>query len=200
MSQVVNSTSVTFLCSVSNCKVMQREWKMFSLFRSVDVLKGAVLLAKVDVIFISCKWDVTTFSRGKLERRDTKTSPTRGEVFGENWLAFLGDVDARISALNGRLQRVVIEVRSAGMEFLLAALFRALCACDIDFIRALGGFGEDSGLVGQHFRESPRDGDVLLHPADAVRDFADSELGDQRRVPRKNTEIAVLAGDLRLFG
>ena len=54
-------------------------------------------------------------------------------------------------------------------------------------------------MSGKHFGESPGYREMMRGSALAVGDFADRQFGDQRSVAGKDTEISVLAGDLRFL-
>src|SRR5581483_3101016 len=93
----------------------------------------------------------------------------------------------------GLAARVVDFFLRAARQATLGAVLRALRARTIDLLRPLGAVGEDDHLVVPHFREPAGDRELVLVAAAAVRDDADAERGEKRRVAGQHAEVSFTA-------
>src|SRR3954471_16667106 len=101
--------------------------------------------------------------------------------------AFAGDLQADERALERYAGTLEIRFRVLRMQALLGALGLLLRALHVNVFGALGGLGEDDHFVRQHFRESPRHGEMLFPTARLfIRDLSDGKLADERCVSRQN--------------
>src|SRR5437868_3571912 len=96
---------------------------------------------------------------------------------------------SRLSTLQCIFCALVVDLRVIALEELLGAIFGLLGPRNIDFLGTLGCFSKNRDFILQDLSKSPRDGEgasVALRP---ISDRADRELGDQRRVAGKNSQI-----------
>src|SRR5271165_4191409 len=110
------------------------------------------------------------------------------------------DFQSNFSALDGVQGRLVVEIGSWVLQRLFRTISCSGSALHVDILGALGGLRQDGDFVGQNLGESPGDGEMLSLAALLVGDFADGQLGDERRVSGQNTDVASLAGNLHLVG
>src|ERR1700730_7367546 len=92
---------------------------------------------------------------------------------------------------------VDIRITRSGSETLFRAFPGLLGSPDVDFFRTLGGFREHRHAITQNLREPAEDRETArFTPALApIGHFADTQLGNERRVPGKNAETPVGAGE-----
>src|SRR3954469_12099444 len=101
--------------------------------------------------------------------------------------AFAGDLQADERALERNAGALEIRFRILGMQALLGALRLLLRALHVNVFGALRRLGEDDDFIRQHFRESPRDREVLFPAARLlIGDLSNGKLADERRVSRQN--------------
>src|ERR1700685_810870 len=77
------------------------------------------------------------------------------------------------------------------------ALQRFARALNIDLRRPFRRLRQNGDLVRQHFGKAPCNSKHMLRRISSVLNLADGKLGNQRRMPRQNPQIPVLAGNLR---
>ena len=73
-------------------------------------------------------------------------------------------------------------------------VLRALRPVAVDLVGPLRGVGQDDHLVVAHLGEAARHREVTLLAADAVRQLAHPQRGEERRVTREHAEVALAAG------
>src|SRR5216684_3229947 len=110
------------------------------------------------------------------------------------------DADQRALQRNGGA--VPVDIWIVRRQALLGASQRVFGALQVDLFRALGRFRENGDAVRKNLGKSANDGDVrgFLAAHVVIAEFADSQLGHERRVPGQYAQIAVLAGHLYLDG
>ena len=78
--------------------------------------------------------------------------------------------EATLMRVSARCERVlgavVVDLGIVALQPLFGARLRFSARGDVDFLRALGGLGEDRDLVRQHFGKSPRHGKRVAFAAD----------------------------------
>ena len=112
---------------------------------------------------------------------------------------FPGHLQPNIGTLEGVEGALVVRIRILAFEPLFSALLGFLRTAHIDLVRPLRCLGENCDFGGQYLGKSPSDRKLVRLPVGAIGDFAYCQFGNQRRVSRKDTQIAVLSWDLRLF-
>src|ERR1700684_612376 len=110
------------------------------------------------------------------------------------------DTDERALQRDRRAAPVDVGIALSRCEALFGALLRLLGALHVDLARTLRHFGEHGDTFAQDFSEAANDRDRIgLRAAlRAIRQLADAEFRDQRRVAGQNAQLAVRAG-LRYF-
>src|SRR6202521_3079979 len=113
-----------------------------------------------------------------------------------------GDLDADQSALQRDVCAVPIDVGIVRGQALLGTSQRIFGALQIDLFGALGGFCKDRHAIRKNFGKSANNGEMRGLPATGIMiaEFADPQLGDQRRVPWEYSKIAVLPRQLHFDG
>jgi len=103
-----------------------------------------------------------------------------------------------LGAAQSKIHRVVVKIGRRLPQRFFGSSLGFLRALHINVLRALGRVRKDRHLVGQHFGEAPRDRKIMRGPAVAVADFANHQLGDERRVAGQDAEVTALPRYLHL--
>ena len=111
----------------------------------------------------------------------------------------LRDLQPHFGALDRIKSRLVVEIGCTFLESSFGAGFGFLCAFYVNVLWALGGLREDGHFLGQDLGESPGNGEVLGGAFLLVRDFADGQLGNERRVAGQNAGVAGLSRNFHAF-
>src|SRR6266699_6628736 len=72
---------------------------------------------------------------------------------------FSSDLDSNDRSLQRNESPAIIDFVTAFRNALLRALFGAVCAIDVDFVRAFRSFSKEPDLIGLNLHESPGDGE-----------------------------------------
>jgi hypothetical protein len=86
-----------------------------------------------------------------------------------------------------------------GQNF-LGFLFRGTRAIRINFFRAFRRFRQHDHALRQNFRVSAEHNCVMCRRAFAIAQLTVAHRGQQRRVPRQNSQVAVQTGKLNFHG
>src|SRR5947207_4468419 len=123
------------------------------------------------------------------------TRNERAALFGAH-------LDADQSALQRDVCAVPINVGIARGQALLGTGQRIFGALQIDLFGALGGFCKDRHATRKNLGKSANNGEMrgLLTTEIMIAEFANPQLGDERRVPREYAKIAALPRQLHLNG
>jgi hypothetical protein len=113
---------------------------------------------------------------------------------------FGGGLQASQGAGQRRAGAVDVGIGGGMMEAFLGALPGRLRPPHVNLRGFLRRFHQHPGVVGQHFQKSPADRDVLGFPTVPVTQIAGLQFGEQRRVARQHSHVAVADGQLRFFG
>src|SRR5713101_9676047 len=97
------------------------------------------------------------------------------------------NLDADQSALQRDICAVPIDVGIVRGQSLLGTRQRIFGALQIDLFGALGGFCKDRHAIRKNLGKSANDGEMrgLLATEIMIAEFANPQLGDERRVPRE---------------
>ena len=107
-----------------------------------------------------------------------------------------GDFQARAGAGDGLLRG--FPLRPGGGELLFGGGQRGAGAGSVNLFGAFGEVRQHDHAVRKHFGKSPADRYAARLPALAIAQGAGGELGEQRRVPRQDAEVAFAAGQIAL--
>ena len=101
---------------------------------------------------------------------------------------------------NGRAVPLYLRIPRRLGQALLGALLRFFRAGHVDLFGALCRFGKHADAVPKHLGKATDNRKVLRirRLLRALIKLADAQFGDQRRVPRKNTQTAIRAGNADL--
>src|SRR6202171_6002184 len=113
-----------------------------------------------------------------------------------------GDLDADQSALQRDVCAVPIDVGIVRGQALLGTSQRIFGALQIDLFGALGGFRKDRHAIRKNLGKSANNSKMrgFLATEVVIAEFADPQLGDERRVPREYAKIAALPWQLHFDG
>src|ERR1700730_6671278 len=113
-----------------------------------------------------------------------------------------GHLDADQSALQRDVYAVPINVGIVRGHALLGTSQRIFGALQIDLLGALGGFCKDRYAIRKNLGKSANNSEMrgLLAAEIVIAEFADPQLGDERRVPREYPKISALPWQLHLNG
>src|SRR5258708_5872656 len=111
-------------------------------------------------------------------------------------------LDANQRALQRNVSAVPVYIWIIRGQALFGASQRILSALQVNFFRAFGGLRKYRYTVPKNLGKPANDGDVrgFLAALVVIAEFADAQFRHERRVPRQNTQVAVLAGHLHLDG
>jgi hypothetical protein len=128
-------------------------------------------------------------------------TPSRQPAGRRRYLLFSGsNIETHLRAVEGIQGAIDIDRSVSAGEALLGTVLSFLGSLYVDLGWTLSGLSENRHLVGKNFREAPSHGKALLGGVLAERDLADGEFGDEWRMPGKNSQISVLAGNLGFLG
>src|SRR6267143_6499277 len=115
---------------------------------------------------------------------------------------FSRHLHANQSALERDGCAVPIDVAVSGGQALLSAGQGGLRPAEIDLRGKLRSFRQNGHAVPQDLRKSADDGEMrrFLAAHVVIAQLPDTQLGDQRRMPWQDTEVAISAGKLYFLG
>src|SRR5215469_13021542 len=111
----------------------------------------------------------------------------------------LRNLQSHFGALDRIKSRLVVEIGCTSLQSSFGAGLGFFCALYVDVLCALGGLREDGHFLGQDLGKSPGNGEVLGGAFLLVGDFADGQLGNERRVARQNADVAGLPWNFHAF-
>ncbi len=130
-------------------------------------------------------------------KKAAASQPAASLKIAPGWYYFFPATSSRVSALCNAFSDRSTSTLASPLASRCSARTLALRARSTSMSAGRSAdLGQNRHFVGQHFCKSPGHCKPLLLSPGAERDFADSQFRDQRRMPRQDAQIPVLAGNL----